>query len=200
MTEFWKNRDLNDITYQLNGELAIEIWKDVVGYEGHYMVSDLGRVKSLKRKVPHSFSGHITMPNRILSQKRRERGDLEVNLAKEGIHISSAVHRLVAIAFISNPEKLPEVNHKWGKVMDNRVTELEWISSSDNKIHSYQILNRRKPNTKGEKNPRFAYFLNIQTGIFYTYSEIANHLNVTVNRARQIIFYKDERVKNFIKT
>lgn len=198
---YWKNIELNSIEYKIDNIVHIEKWVDVKDYEGHYMISDLGRVKALKRAVKHSRCDYITMPERILSQKRRKGdGYLDVNLAKDGVHTSTSVHRLVSKHFIDNPLNLPEVNHKWGIADDNRVTELEWVSASENQLHSYRVLNRRAVDVKGSKNPRFLMFLNTQTGIFYTYHELANYFNVVVETMRCIVSSKDERLFNFIKT
>lgn len=91
-----------------------EIWKDVVGYEGYYQVSNLGRVKSLKRKIQiseswHSNSYYRKVSERILKPVLDRDGYLTVTLGK-GNRIK--VHRLVAMMFIANPNYYPQINHK----------------------------------------------------------------------------------------
>lgn len=123
-----------------------EIWEDVVGYEGYYKVSNLGRVMSLPRitgikiikgtKTPSSKLGAILKPNRVGDFDKSGMYRLGVSLTKDGKSITKLVNRLVAEAFIPNPENLPEVNHINRDVMDNTVENLEWISSDINKQHA----------------------------------------------------------------
>lgn len=112
-------------------------WADVKGYEGIYTVSDHGDVKSLSRSVPHSYSGTITISERILRPGPCGCGYLQVNLAKDGVNKAAKVHRLVAEAFIPNTDNKPQVNHKNGDKADNRVENLEWVSASGNIRHAY---------------------------------------------------------------
>ena len=104
-----------------------EIWKPVVGYEGLYEVSNLGRVKSLNYRR--------TGKEGILSLKPNERGYVCVKLSKNGKKKDYKVHRLVAEAFIPNPNNLPQVNHKiddFEHRSDNRVENLEWCTAEYN--------------------------------------------------------------------
>lgn len=98
-----------------------EIWKDVVGYEGIYQVSNLGNVK---RKY-------------ILKPHKDRRGYLFVNLSHNSKVLCSRVHRLVALAFIPNPLNKKEINHKNGNKLDNRVENLEWATHKENMKHAF---------------------------------------------------------------
>lgn len=200
----FKNKELIDIVLNDDNGVRVEKWKDVVGYEGHYMVSDFGRVKALKRIVNHGFSGYITMPERILSQKMRNKGigrnDLIVNLALDGVHKMKLVHRLVAQSFIENPLNKLEVNHINGNPADNRLENLEWVTSSENQFHSYKFLNRKKPDNSKEKNPKFRYFINTDMGVFLSYEEMANYFDVTVGYMRTKHMINKAKKYNFIKT
>ena len=102
----------------------LEIFKDIKGYEDLYQVSNLGRVKSLKRISPQ---GHL-LKERIKKQSNRGGGYLFVTLCKSGIQTMYSVHRLVAEAFLSNPDNLPCVNHKDENKQNNCVDNLEWCS------------------------------------------------------------------------
>lgn len=123
-----------------------EIWKDCKGYEGFYQVSNLGRVKSLERVRKNWTGGVWVQPEAILKPHKNHDGYLQLGLTtKHGTRKAERVHRLVAIAFIDNPDKLPEVNHKNGIRDDNRVENLEWVSHDDN-IRYTHATNRYNKN------------------------------------------------------
>lgn len=114
----------------------VEIWKPVMGYEGLYEVSNLGRVRSLDRKVNHKESGfYQTIKGKIKSTKLNNSGYEIVSLFKNNKEKTCLVHRLVAQAFLPNPDNLPEVNHINEDKTANSVYNLEWCNSSYNKIY-----------------------------------------------------------------
>ena len=98
-----------------------EVWRDIIGYEGLYQVSDCGRVKSF-------YNGK----ERLLSAGKDDDGYLYVGLCKDGKMKSCRVHRLVAQAFIPNPYGLPQVNHKDECKTNNVETNLEWCNNKYN--------------------------------------------------------------------
>lgn len=102
-----------------------EIWKPVVGYEGLYEVSNLGKVRSLNYLKQR---GRIELMKPLLVWD----GHLVISLSKEGRARKKLVHRLVAEAFIPNPLMLPQINHKNEIKDDNRVENLEWCTLSYN--------------------------------------------------------------------
>ena len=109
----------------------IETWKNVVGYGGLYEVSNLGRVRSLPK------SGR---EGKILSPQMDRRGYRFVHLRINGQRKTGKVHRLVAQAFLPNPDNYPQVNHKNGNKSDNRVSNLEWCSREYNIWHERNVL------------------------------------------------------------
>ena len=111
-----------------------EEWRDVVGYEGRYQVSSMGRVKSLERKIPHWRGGERIQKERIL-KPFVVGGYLRVGLSVDGKLKRLRVHRLVCEAFHENPENKPEVNHINEDKTDNRAVNLEWCTAKENCNH-----------------------------------------------------------------
>ena len=106
-----------------------EKWRAIQGFEGLYEVSSLGRVRSLTRhKVMKQWTNH---------------GYSYVSLQNGKAKSGHRVHRLVAAAFIPNPEGKQTVNHLNGNKQDNRVSNLEWATYSENELHSIRVLGKR---------------------------------------------------------
>lgn len=109
---------------------SIEIWKDIEGYEGMYQVSNLGRVRALDRVKPNS-GGQITKGH-VLPQSDNGHGYQFVSLWKFNKGRRFYVHRLVASAFIPNPNNFPIINHKDENKSNNRYENLEWCTQKYN--------------------------------------------------------------------
>lgn len=112
-----------------------EVWRDIKGYEGIYQVSNLGNVRSLDRMYEyHNSSGEVYFreyKGKVLTQNNSLRYK-QISLSNRGSTGNFLVHRLVAEAFIPNPDNLPEVNHKDENPSNNRVDNLEWCTKSYN--------------------------------------------------------------------
>lgn len=109
-----------------------EEWRDIEGYEGIYQVSNMGRIKSLERKVNIGNGKQRKVRERIMRLKDNQKGYLHVDLSVNGCAKTYKVHRLVAIAFIDNPDNLAEVNHIDEIKSNNRADNLEWVTKIDN--------------------------------------------------------------------
>ena len=110
-----------------------EEWKDIEGYEGLYQVSNMGRVRSLDRIIVYKDGRVWNCKGRILKNVKGKNGYLYVNLSKVGnVGKPQNIHRLVAIAFIPNPDNLPQVNHKDEDKTNNTVDNLEWCTAKYN--------------------------------------------------------------------
>lgn len=122
-------------------DMKNEIWRPVVGYEGLYEVSSHGRVKSLSRLDARG----ALRRERMLQPGTVTDSYQQVSLRRDGEAKAFLVHRLVALAFVANPEALPIINHKNGVRADNRAENLEWCSQLQNVRHSIEHLGRKPP-------------------------------------------------------
>lgn len=104
-----------------------EIWKDIKGYEGLYQISNFGRVKRngniLKPIDSHGYK-YVHLCNKNHERKNH------------------AIHRLVALTFIYNPSNLPQVNHIDGDKSNNLITNLEWVTATENAYHKSRVLQK----------------------------------------------------------
>jgi hypothetical protein len=129
---------------------VIEEWRDVVGYEGLYQVSNLGNVKSLKRVVKHSSGCPKIINEKFLKPSSAKYGHKNVVLSLNGIKKHQLVHRLVAKAFIENPNNYPCVNHKDENAKNNCIDNLEWCTVQYNNTYG-TFVQRRIQNTDFSK-------------------------------------------------
>ena len=127
-----------------------EYWKPIKGYEGLYMVSNWGRVKSFDRWVKSRNGSVRFCKGRILKQVTNDRGYLYVELWKNNKRKQCKVHRLVAEAFISNPYNLPMINHRDENKSNNNVNNLEWCDCKYNNTYGTRIERVAEKNTNGK--------------------------------------------------
>lgn len=160
----------------------IEEWRPIVGYEGLYEVSNLGRVRSFKWGREEIRKLHIT-----------KKGYLEVGLCKEGKQKMFKVHRLVAQAFIPNPEGLPVINHRDENPKNNKVDNLEWCTYKYNS--NYGTCKERIVQTmisNGNADPEMC---GIQTKDKKKYNRLYQQKNRENIRKRKQLYGKKNRGK-----
>ena len=131
-----------------------EEWRDVVGFEGKYQVSNHGRVRNIKF-IGRPRSKH---QHRILTQKENRYGYLVVHLSCGKKDFYPTVHKLVAEAFIENPDCLPQVNHKDENKKNNDASNLEWCTALYNS--QYGTGQERAQNAKKKKILQYDRFTN----------------------------------------
>lgn len=156
-----------------------ELWVDLPQWEGIYQISNLGRIKSLQRTKKHKSGGIQVVKARIKAQKFNKDGYLMVELCKDSKSYTRYVHRLVAQVFILNPDNKRTVNHKKGNITDNRSSELEWATHSENHKHAYRELGRvSNKNMLGRDghNPKSKPVICITTGESYKSAKSAARL------------------------
>lgn len=149
----------------------MEIWKDIKNYEGLYQVSNLGNIKSFWHK------------KEVIMKQMNNNGYSQLNLYYCGLAKKFYVHRLVAKAFIPNPENKPQVNHIDGNKQNNNINNLEWVTNIENEKHAiklglkYQKGESHPSNKLTENEARVIKFL-YSTGK-YTTLEIAEIYNIS---------------------
>lgn len=120
----------------------MEEWRDVVGYEGYYEVSDMGRVRSVGRWVKTACGIRFKKPHIMKPCVHPKTGYLTICLARDGAKENKTVHKLVALAFVENPHCYPQINHKNEVKSDNRADNLEWTTAKENT--NYGTANKRR--------------------------------------------------------
>lgn len=182
--------------------MDIQEWKQIKGYEGLYMISDHGKVWSIKanKMLKPALNGY----------PRKEY--LVVGLSKNGKSKTVRIHRLVAEHFVPNPHNKPDVNHEDGDKSNNRSTNLSWVTKSENVRHAFknglnkvtreQLQNMFKKSSAALSTPCVQYDLkgnklaefhcmksaSIATGI--AHSNISNHINGKITKPRKFIWKK----------
>ena len=152
---------------EVDRQKAQETWKYVKGFEGVYKVSSKGYVKSLSRKRKVCGGSYRLVKERILKNSLTNTGYYRVSLINLDTPKSMLVHRLVALAFIPNPENKRTINHKNGITIDNRVENLEWATDKENIDHSKFVLGNKYSDRK---------LINIETGEVYKSLRYVMHL------------------------
>jgi hypothetical protein len=166
----------------------LELWSDIEGYEGHYQVSNLGRVRSLDRGMyvrqdRYNQPRWTNRKGRILKPGIDGKGYPMVRLCSFGTVKQIMVHRLVALHFVPNPENKPVVNHIDFDPMNSRADNLEWCSIRENNLHS---IHRKPSIIKSFFNEQDRATLNELFDAGIGVSAIAYQLNLPYNSVRYV--------------
>lgn len=141
----------------------MEIWKEIPGYEGVYEASDFGNIRSAERLIKHNYGGTARRRGVLLKHGMGYNGYYHVSLSHKNIKRTRLVHQLVAATFLQKVEGKNVINHIDGVRTNNRLTNLEWVTTSENVLHSYKIGG----SGKGEKHPGAVRILDTNTNIIY---------------------------------
>jgi len=150
-----------------------EIWRDIEGYKGIYQISNKGNVKSLNRIAKNGKK----VKEKILKQSQDKDGYILFTLCRNGRQKTLKAHRLVAKTFISNINNKPCVNHLNGIKNDNIVSNLEWVTVSENTQHSYDNKLQGKGSKHGRSTLTVEDVKNIRGEIGKTQKELALKFN-----------------------
>jgi len=154
-----------------------EIWKDIPGYEGLYRVSNKGRVKSMARQWTAGQGRILNKGESILSElsvgveHKKYGSGYKAVILSNGLRKQFRINRLVAEAFIPNPDNKPEVNHIDGDKTNNHVNNLEWVTREENQQHAVKTGLRVMP--KRSKSPLAKKIIDDSTGVIYNCIEDA---------------------------
>lgn len=171
-----------------------EIWKSLKGVVecgDHYEVSNLGRVRSVDFIDKRGYK----RKGKIMSQANHYKGYKIVSLTYMGKRKTYKIHRLVALAFIPNPENKPEVNHKDGVKHNNYVENLEWVTTSENAKHIHENeLHGGDKLTEKDKNWIRSNYTPYKSK--YTYKTLAEKFNVSITTIYYVIHGRKSRSEN----
>lgn len=165
----------------------MEEWKNVIGYEGLYEVSNKGNVRNVRR-------------NTLLKLSKTNYGYIQVHLYKNGIRTGLRVHRLVAEAFIPNPDNLPQVNHKDEDKTNNNVTNLEWCTVKYNTNYGHRTENAINTRVKnGYADPDFIGFGLNEKDYMKEYNRIYYEMNREKSNEYSKRYYQEHKKELYEK-
>lgn len=168
----------------------METWKDIAGYEGLYQVSTHGRVKALARVVTCKNGTLKPLRERVLTPHFNTNGYLWVHLNRNNEKEFWFVHRLVALAFVPNPQNKPFVNHKTGKKTDNVADLLEWTTRKENVAHAFStglMSHAGEKNSQSKLTARDVAEIRRLFKLGTSRRELAERFGISYGRIRDIV-------------
>lgn len=171
--EYWKNT--------VDWELPDEIWKDVIGYEGYYEVSNLGRVRSVDRTIMRNGKFPVHYSGKIRAQMQGGNSPyLQVSIRKNNLKL---VHRLVAESFLEREKSKDYVNHKDGNPLNNCVDNLEWCTQKYNVNYG----DHAKKQSIAQRKSYIAEFEDGTIKKFFGLEELAKYFNTSRGYATHLV-------------
>lgn len=168
-----------------------EEWRDVIGYEGLYQVSNHARIRSVERIGKHSKGGDKLLRSKEKKPFYTSNGRVRVELSKNGVNKKHSLHVIVAKAFVPNPKNLEEVNHKDENPKNNYPENLEWCTHLYNM--NYGTRTQRASESKFKAVGMYHPKENILMRVFISMKEAAEFLNVS-NSCITISCKKEKRL------
>lgn len=146
-----------------------EVWKDIPNYEGFYQVSNLGNVKSLKRKIKRLNHSDLILNEKVLKNYVTKNGYVQLSLHKHKKSKKIFGHILVMLAFKGEKPKDHDVNHINGIKNDNRLINLEYCTRSENMLHAFKkgLCKNTLKSSRTGNNSKKRIVLNTENGIFH---------------------------------
>lgn len=187
----------NETIFFSKEELEKEEWRDILGYEGIYQVSNLGRIKSLDRYVNRSRNGDALVKGRIMKFFTNKNNAFYIHLKNEfNIGQGRSVAKIVAETFIRNENNFEYVKHKNGNVSDNRIENLDWYTKIDVNIET----NKRRKKTSDyygvifdkNKNKFTASVCGKHLGTFVTEEEAVNSRKQYIKKNNINFYYRNK--------
>ncbi len=173
-----------------------EIWKDILGYEGYYQISNKGNIRSVFRIIKRQNGVIFNIPSQEKIQSFDTEGYKTIGLNKNSKKKTCKIHRLVAINFIPNPNNLPEVNHKDLNKLNNNLNNLEWSTGEDNRNHAIREYRKLGINIYGNShlNRKTLITVDVVKEIRYLFNnnicsirKIAKNFKIHVKTASDIV-------------
>lgn len=179
--------------------LQTEIWKDIPEFKGYYQASNTGRIRTVERDVWNG-KGYYKLNSHEMTYGLSEKGYVVVHLSVNHQLFYRQVHRLVAEAFIPNPENKPQINHKDGNKQNNNVENLEWCTNAENQIHAYKLGLSKHSDKSGR--PKKAVGLYLNDGSLYkkfnSIAETTNYLQCSSGNVKLCCDGRRKHVKGFV--